>query len=74
MDLKSLIFFFQILMLINNLMEVENDRDKYYKLVRNVREKLQEMEKERKDLVDEYVVFKINYLVFVREYEKEVSL
>lgn len=61
-------------MLINNLMEVENDRDKYYKLVRNVREKLQEMEKERKDLVDEYVVFKINYLVFVREYEKEVSL
>lgn len=55
-------------------MEAENDRDKHHKSARNAREKLQEMEKERKDLADEYVVLKTNYLALVREHEKEVSL
>lgn len=71
---KEFDFFFQILMLTNNLMEAENDRDKHHKSARNAREKLQEMEKERKDLADEYVVLKTNYLALVREHEKEVSL
>jgi hypothetical protein len=31
------------------------------------------MEKDRKDLADEYVVLKTNYLALVRESEKEVD-
>jgi hypothetical protein len=59
-------------MLENSLLEAENDRDKNYKGTRNAKERLLEMEKDRKDLADEYVVLKTNYLALVREHEKEV--
>lgn len=59
-------------MLENSLLEAENERDKNYKGTRNARERLLEMEKDRKDLADEYVVLKTNYLALVREHEKEV--
>ena len=55
-------------------MEAESERDKHVRAARNAKERLQEMEKERKDLADEYVVLKTNYLALVREHEKEVSL
>ena len=55
-------------------MEAESERDKHIRAARNAKERLQEMEKERKDLADEYVVLKTNYLALVREHEKEVSL
>ncbi|XP_048758044.1 coiled-coil domain-containing protein 78-like isoform X3 [Ostrea edulis] len=63
----------KILMLENSLLEAENERDKNYKGTRNARERLLEMEKDRKDLADEYVVLKTNYLALVREHEKEAK-
>ena len=41
-------------MLENNLLEAENDRDKRLRYEKSARERLQEMEKDRKDLADEY--------------------
>lgn len=61
----------KILMLENSLMEAEADRDKLSRSARNAKERLNEMEKDRKDLADEYVVLKTNYLALVRESEKE---
>lgn len=61
----------KIIMLENNLMEAETERDKLSKSARNAKERLNEMEKDRKDLADEYVVLKTNYLALVRESEKE---
>ncbi|XP_062568763.1 coiled-coil domain-containing protein 78-like [Saccostrea cucullata] len=63
----------KILMLENNLLEADNERDKHQKAARNARERLIEMEKDRKDLADEYVVLKTNYLALVREHEKETK-
>jgi archaellum component FlaC len=60
-------------MLENSLMEAEADRDKLSRSARNAKERLNEMEKDRKDLADEYVVLKTNYLALVRESEKEVD-
>ena len=61
-------------MLENSLMEAEADRDKLSRSARNAKERLNEMEKDRKDLADEYVVLKTNYLALVRESEKEVDI
>ncbi|XP_071137257.1 coiled-coil domain-containing protein 78-like [Mytilus edulis] len=61
----------KILMLENSLMEAEAERDKFTRSARNAKERLSEMEKDRKDLADEYVVLKTNYLALVRESEKE---
>lgn len=55
-------------------MEAEADRDKLSRSARHAKERLAEMEKDRKDLADEYVVLKTNYLALVRESEKEVIL
>ncbi|XP_078318069.1 coiled-coil domain-containing protein 78-like isoform X2 [Crassostrea virginica] len=63
----------KILVLTNNLVEAESERDKHIRAARNAKERLQEMEKERKDLADEYVVLKTNYLALVREHEKEAK-
>ena len=54
-------------------MESQNDRDRYTRQARGAKERLSEMEKDRKDLADEYVVLKTNYLAMVRELEKEVG-
>ena len=59
-------------MLENELVETQNERDKAVRNARNAKERLAEMEKDRKDLADEYVVLKTNYLALVREHEKEV--
>lgn len=60
-------------MLESELVEAQNERDRSNRQARNSKERLQEMEKDRKDLADEYVVLKTNYLALVREHEKEVS-
>ncbi|KAK3092086.1 hypothetical protein FSP39_025060 [Pinctada imbricata] len=61
----------KILMLENSLVEAESDRDKNHRSRKNAKERLLDMEKDRKDLADEYVVLKTNYLALVREHEKE---
>ena len=60
-------------MLENELLEAQNERDRHARLAKNCKERLAETEKDRKDLADEYVVLKTNYLALVREHEKEVS-
>lgn len=55
-------------------MEAENERDRQVRGGRNHKDRLLDMEKDRKDLADEYVVLKTNYLALVREHEKEVRI
>ena len=54
-------------------MEAQDQRDKAFRQAKAARDRLAEMEKDRKDLADEYVVLKTNYLALVREHEKEVT-
>ena len=54
-------------------MELEIERDKNAKVAKNARERLSEIEKDRKDLADEYVSLKTNYLALTKAYEKEVQ-
>lgn len=60
-------------MLESELLEAQNERDRSNRQAKNAKERLAEMEKDRKDLADEYVVLKTNYLALVREHEKEVE-
>ena len=55
-------------------MENEAERDKHKKAATYAKERLTEMEKDRKDLADEYVVLKTNYLALTKEHQKEVVL
>ncbi|WAR23394.1 CCD78-like protein [Mya arenaria] len=61
----------KIIMLESELVEAQNERDRSNRQARSAKERLNEMEKDRKDLADEYVVLKTNYLALVREHEKE---
>lgn len=63
----------QILQLESEFVELEMDRDRHIKASRNAREKLTELEKDRKELADEYVVLKTNYLNIQRAHEAEVG-
>lgn len=63
----------KIIMLESELLESQNERDKNVRIARQSKERLLEMEKDRKDLADEYVVLKTNYLALVREHDKEVE-
>jgi len=60
-------------MLESELLEAQNERDRSNRQSKSAKERLAEMEKDRKDLADEYVVLKTNYLALVREHEKEVG-
>ena len=60
-------------MLESELLEAQNERDRSNRQAKSAKERLAEMEKDRKDLADEYVVLKTNYLALVREHEKEVG-
>lgn len=55
-------------------MECEAERDKHKKASTYSKERLAEMEKDRKDLADEYVVLKTNYLALTKEHQKEVVM
>ena len=65
---------FQILSLENELMEVEIDKDKQDRSARQAKDRLREMEQDRKDLADEYVTLKTNYLTLTKSHEKEVKM
>ena len=64
--------FRQIISLESALMEAETERDRQSKAARNAREKLSELEKDRKELADEYVVLKTNYLNTQKAYQRVV--
>jgi archaellum component FlaC len=62
----------QIILLENQLLEIEAEKDKFRKSATYSKERLDELEKDRKDLADEYVVLKTNYLALTKEHQKEV--
>ncbi|CAG5116404.1 unnamed protein product [Candidula unifasciata] len=61
----------KIIMLENQLMEAQNERDKYHRQAKAAKERLAEMDADRKDLADEYVVLKTNYLALTNEHKRE---
>ena len=70
--LKQRFVCFQVLQLESELVEMEMDRDKHMKVARNNWEKLSELQKDRKELADEYVVLKTNFLNLQKAHEAEV--
>ena len=54
-------------------MELEIDRDRHAKMARNAKDKLAELERDRKDLADEYVALKSNYLSVSKAHETQVG-
>ena len=52
---------------------MHNERDRYNRVAKGAKERLLDMETDRKDLADEYVVLKTNYLALTSEHKKEVT-
>ncbi|KAL4235904.1 hypothetical protein ACF0H5_004294 [Mactra antiquata] len=63
----------KIIMLESELMECQQENDRSRKQAKTSKDRLVDQEKDRKDLADEYVVLKTNYLALVREHEKEAD-
>ncbi|KAK6188499.1 hypothetical protein SNE40_004662 [Patella caerulea] len=63
----------KIITLENQLMEAENERDRHLKGAKGAKERLADMEKDRKDMADEYVALKANYSALTKEHHREVS-
>ncbi|ESP05627.1 hypothetical protein LOTGIDRAFT_102894 [Lottia gigantea] len=63
----------KIITLENQLLEAETERDRHLKGAKNAKEKLADMEKDRKDLADEYVGLKSNYSALSKEHTREVA-
>ncbi|RUS87317.1 hypothetical protein EGW08_004929, partial [Elysia chlorotica] len=61
----------KIILLENQLVEAQNERDRFHKSSKASSDRLNEMEADRKDLADEYVVLKTNYLALTNEHKKE---
>lgn len=54
-------------------MEKDSENERLSRAQRSAKERLSELEKDRKDLADEYVSLKSNYLALNKEYGNEVS-
>ncbi|XP_051789991.1 coiled-coil domain-containing protein 78 [Erpetoichthys calabaricus] len=63
----------KILTLENRLVELETQRDKLYSEAETTWGRLHAAEKNQKELADEYIVLKSNYLALCKEHEKEVT-
>ncbi|XP_041358708.1 coiled-coil domain-containing protein 78-like [Gigantopelta aegis] len=63
----------KIIMTENSLMEAEAEKEKAQKAMKGCQERLTEMERDRKELADEYVVLKTNYLALTNEHKKELN-
>uniref|UniRef100_A0A4W3HIW9 Kinesin motor domain-containing protein n=1 Tax=Callorhinchus milii TaxID=7868 RepID=A0A4W3HIW9_CALMI len=63
----------KILILENRAVELEIQKDRSSRELEMGEDRLQAMEKTRKELADEYVVLKSNYLALSKEHEKEIS-
>ncbi|XP_035256782.1 coiled-coil domain-containing protein 78 isoform X2 [Anguilla rostrata] len=66
-ELKNKILFQE-----NQLMEMEMERDRLHRDIQHTRGRLQVADKSYKELVDEYITLKSNYLVLSESHEKEV--
>ncbi|XP_041085230.1 coiled-coil domain-containing protein 78 isoform X2 [Polyodon spathula] len=62
----------KILLLENHMLELEMERDKLARDREMVRGRLQAVEKNHKELADEYIVLKSNYLALSKEHDDEV--
>ncbi|OCT58245.1 hypothetical protein XELAEV_18002182mg [Xenopus laevis] len=62
-----------ILTLENRLMSLELQKEKLAGEHESVKERLQAVDANRKELADEYIVLKSNYLALSKEHEKEVA-
>ncbi|XP_069036911.1 coiled-coil domain-containing protein 78 [Lepisosteus oculatus] len=63
----------KILTLENQLVELEMERDRLGRENQAMRGRLQTAERNHKELADEYITLKSNYLALSKEHEKEVS-
>uniref|UniRef100_A0A4W3I1I1 Kinesin motor domain-containing protein n=1 Tax=Callorhinchus milii TaxID=7868 RepID=A0A4W3I1I1_CALMI len=63
----------KILILENRAVELEIQKDRSSRELEMGEDRLQAMEKTRKELADEYVVLKSNYLALSKEHEKEAE-
>ena len=55
-------------------MDKDATRDKYRKMAENAQEKLEEVERDRRDLADEYVTLKSNYLSLTQDHKVMVGV
>ena len=62
-----------MLQLENKVTELELERDRHAKIAKHAREKLNEIERDRKELADEYVNIKSNYLGLKQRLEEEAT-
>ncbi|XP_058851952.1 coiled-coil domain-containing protein 78 isoform X2 [Acipenser ruthenus] len=62
----------KILLLENHMLELEMERDKLARDREMVRGRVQAVEKNHKELADEYIVLKSNYLALSKEHDDEV--
>jgi len=62
----------QILQLESGMTEKDLDRDKHMKAARHAKEKLAENDRDRKELNDEYIALKANFLANSSQLDKEV--
>ena len=53
---------------------MHTQKDRFNKNAKLSHDRLNELELERKDLADEYVVLKTNYLALTQEHKKEVNI
>ena len=65
---------FQIIQLEHNVTTIELERDKHKKSAHNAKERLKDMERDRKEVVDEYISLKTNYLAMNKEIKAMVSI
>ena len=55
-------------------MEAQMDREKFARATKEATEKLEEVERNRKTLADEFVSLKSNYMGLAKDYDREVTL
>ncbi|XP_019633836.1 PREDICTED: coiled-coil domain-containing protein 78-like [Branchiostoma belcheri] len=61
----------KVLTLENELMEVTLQKDKVARDLRNTHDRLRTSEKDHKELADEYIILKTNYLALTKEHDRE---
>lgn len=61
------------LVLESQLMEAQMDRERFARAAKEATEKLEEVERNRKTLADEFVALKSNYMGLAKDYDREVA-
>ena len=58
----------------HNLTKAEIERDKQIKSSHNMKERLKDIERDRKEVLDEYISLKTNYLAMTKEIKNMVKI